>query len=99
MAEITKLDLCLPGSLVERTTRCGTPSCRCQTDPEHRHGPYPTWTRRVGGKTVTRTLSDHQAERYQPYFANTRRLRELVEELEALAVEVVVQGEGWHVTT
>lgn len=96
MAEIAKLDFCLPGSLVDRTTRCSTPSCRCQTDPEHRHGPYPSWTRRVEGKTVTRTLRAHQAERYQPYFDNTRRLRELVEELETLAVDVITQAEGWN---
>ena len=96
MVEIAKLDFCLPGSLVERTTRCSTPSCRCQTDPERRHGPYPSWTRRVAGKTITRTLRAHQAERYRPYFDNTRRLRELVEELETLAVEVITQAEGWN---
>jgi hypothetical protein len=98
MAEIAKIGFCLPGSLVQRTTRCGTPSCRCHTDPAQRHGPYPSWTRRVGGKTVTRTLSAEQAERYKPLFDNTRRLRELVDELEALSVRVVTQAEGWDAT-
>jgi hypothetical protein len=32
-------------------------------------------------------LSAEQAERYEPFFDNTRRLRELVDELEALSVE------------
>ena len=50
----------------------------------------------VLGPTVTRTLRAQQAERYQPYFDNTRRLRELVEELETLAVEVITQAEGWN---
>jgi hypothetical protein len=95
MAEIAKIGFCLPGSLVERTTRCGTPSCRCHTDPSRRHGPYPSWTRRVAGKTVTRTLNAQQAERYAPLFANGRRLRELIDELEALSVQVVAQAEGW----
>ncbi len=39
----TGLGLCLPGSLVQRTTRCGSPRCRCHTDPSYLHGPYPSW--------------------------------------------------------
>lgn len=89
VAEIGKLGLCLPGSLVTRTTRCGTPTCRCASDPAQRHGPYPTWIRKLGTKTVTRTLSPSQLERYQPLFENTKRLRELVSELEQVAAEVV----------
>jgi hypothetical protein len=95
LAEIAKLGFCLPGSLVERTTRCGTPTCRCNTDPDHRHGPYPSWIRKVGAKSVTRTLSADQAERYRPWFDNARRLRELVDELEALSVQAAEHAEGW----
>jgi hypothetical protein len=62
------------------------------------HGPYPSWTRRVDGKTVTRTMSAQQAERYRPFFANSRRLRELTEELEAPSVQMVTQAEGWDRT-
>jgi hypothetical protein len=64
--EIAGLGLCLPGSLVERTTRCGSPRCRCRTDPGYLHGPYPSWIRKVGAKTITRTLSPAQLERYRP---------------------------------
>jgi uncharacterized protein DUF6788 len=96
LAEIAKLDFCLPGSLVERTTRCGTPTCRCHTDPQRRHGPYPSWIRKVNTKSVTRTLNASQAERYRAWFDNTRRLRELVGELEALSVEVINETEGWN---
>jgi len=95
IAEIARLDFCLPGSLVARTTRCGTPTCRCHTDPEHRHGPYPSWIRKVGAKSVTRTLSAAQAEYYRAWFDNSRRLRELVDELQALSVEVITETEGW----
>jgi hypothetical protein len=80
--EIAGLGLCLPGSLVERT-------------PSYRHGPYPSWIRKVGTKTVTRTLSPAQLERYRPLFDNTRRLRELTSELETLSAEMVEQAEGW----
>ena len=93
--EIAHLGFCLPGSLVARTSRCGNPSCRCHKDPDHKHGPYPSWTRKVGSKTVTRTLSPAQLERYQPWFDNNRRLRQLVSELQALTIETVSRAEGW----
>ena len=44
----------------------------------------PSWIRKVGNKTVTRTLSAAQAERYRPLFDNTKRLRVLVAEIEAV---------------
>ena len=93
--EIAALGLCLPGSLVERTTRCGSPRCRCHSDPAYLHGPYPSWIRKVGTRTVTRTLSTAQAERYRPLFNNTKRLRELISELETLSARTVEQAEGW----
>jgi hypothetical protein len=93
--EIAGLGLCLPGSLVERTTRCGSARCRCHTDPGYLHGPYPSWIRKVGTRTITRTLSPAQLERYRPLFDNTKRLRELIGELETLSAEAVEHAEGW----
>lgn len=95
MREIAELGFCLPGSLVQRTTRCGTPTCRCHHDPARLHGPYPTWTRKVGAKTVTRTLNATQARRYQPWFDNAKRLRNLISELETLSIQTAVQAEAW----
>lgn len=43
-AQIAALGLPLPGSLVERRTRCGNTGCRCHADPPQLHGPYLTWT-------------------------------------------------------
>lgn len=88
-AEIATLGLPLPGSLVQRRTRCGNPGCRCHADPPQLHGPYWTWTRKLDSKTVTRTLDPAQAERLRPLLDNSRRLRELVSELEALALQQV----------
>ncbi len=93
--EIAALGPCLPGSLVERTTRCGSPRCRCHNDHTQLHGPYPTWIRKTAAKTLTRTLTPAQAERYRPLFDNTKRLRELISELEALSAQAVEQAEGW----
>ena len=87
IAEIGTLGWALPGSLTERFTRCGNPTCRCRAEPPHLHGPYPTWTRKVDNKTVTRTLTATQAEHYRPWFDNARRLRELLTELENLSIQ------------
>ncbi|MGH3635334.1 MAG: DUF6788 family protein [Mycobacterium sp.] len=92
-ADITALGFCLPGSLITRSTRCGNPGCHCQSEPAQLHGPYLTWTRKVGAKTVTRNLSAAQAERYRPWFDNSRRLRELINELETLSVRAASDAE------
>ena len=94
--EIAALGPCLPGSLVQRTTRCGSARCRCHSDPGQLHGPYPTWIRKAGAKTVTRTLSPAQLERYRPLFDNTRRLRELITELEALSLAIAEADPRWN---
>jgi hypothetical protein len=67
----------LPGSITERHTRCSNPTCRCRAEPPQQHGPYATWTRKVDNTTVTRNLTAEQVERYRPWLANARRLREL----------------------
>lgn len=86
VAEIATLGLPLPGSLVERRSRCGTPGCRCHADPPQLHGPYLSWTRKVNNKTVTRKVSAGEADRYRQYMDNAHRLRKLVTELESLAI-------------
>jgi len=92
---IEEIDAALPGSIVARTTRCGKAACRCKSDPPVLHGPYIQWTRAVGGKTVTKYLSEEQLERYQPWFDNARRLRKLVSELEEASLLDIASAEGW----
>lgn len=95
LAEIARLGPCLPGSLVERSTVCASPGCRCHADTSSRHGPYRLWTRKLAGKTVTRSLSAEQQARYQSWFENKRRLDELVAELEQLSVLEMADNEDW----
>ena len=87
--EIAALGLPLPGSLVQRRTRCGNTGCHCHNDPPQLHGPYLIWTRKVDNKTVTRTVDTTQADALRPLMDNSRRLRELTTELAALALQQV----------
>jgi hypothetical protein len=93
MAEI---DGALPGSVVIRTMRCGKRGCACKADPPALHGPYIQWTRTVNGKTVTKFLSEDQLARYQAWFDNARRLKELTAMLQIASVRAVERHEGWH---
>ncbi len=95
VAALEQSDFALPGSVVVRNMRCGKPGCRCRAEPPKLHGPYISWTRSVGGKTVTRYLTEEQYERYRSSFEGARRLHDLLDELEAASLRVVESAEGW----
>ena len=90
-AELAQIGIALPGSLTSRTTRCQRPGCHCHASPPILHGPYPTWTRKAGARSITKTLTPEDAERLRPYFIAHRRLRELITELEAISIELAAR--------
>ena len=90
-AELARIGIALPGSLTSRTTRCQRPGCHCHATPPVLHGPYPTWTRKAGSRSITKTLTPQEADRLRPYFTAHRRLRQLITELEALSIELAAQ--------
>ena len=85
----------LPGSITQRRTRCGRPSCGCHADPPRLHGPYWQWTRKIAAKTVCRWLSADQHHDYQSWIDNDRRLRELLARLEALGAAAFEADPRW----
>lgn len=87
--ELGDIDGVLPGSVIRRLMRCGKPGCACKADPPALHGPYIQWTRTVNGKTVTRFLTEDELARYQPWFDNARRLKELLAKLEIASVHAL----------
>jgi hypothetical protein len=87
------------GSLSVRYIRCSKPGCRCASGGDARHGPYYSLTRRVGGKTVSRWLSEAQAQIVRRQLAEGDRFRHEVdgfwEVCEALAdAELAVAKEA-----
>ena len=89
-----RLGLCIPGSLIKGTThydyRRGG-----RTNTSYLHGPYPSWIRKAGtGPSPTRSAPP-QLERYRPLFDNTKRLRELIGELETLSAQAIEHAKGW----
>jgi hypothetical protein len=88
-AEFAQAGFALPGTLTVRAYACGKPVCRCHADPPRLHGPYAEWTRKIGGKTVTRRLTPRELAEYQPLFDNAKKLRALVGELQDLTLDIV----------
>ena len=83
----------LPGTLLVRSYACGKPRCRCHADPPILHGPYAEWTRKVGGKTVTRRLTSEELAAWQPLFDNARKMRDLLAELQERTLQQIEAGQ------
>jgi uncharacterized protein DUF6788 len=88
-AELAAAGFALPGTLTVRAYACGKTGCRCHADPPRLHGPYAEWTRKIGGKTVTRRLSPAELTEYQPLFDNAKKIRALLAELQDLTLEII----------
>lgn len=86
-AQIADLGYIAAGSITRRRTRCANPNCRCHRDPSQMHGPYWQWTAKIDGKTVTRRLSQTEAELYQEWINNDRRLRAITAQMRQVAAE------------
>lgn len=77
------------GSITERYTRCGTPTCACHADPPRPHGPYWQWTGKIHGKTVTRRLTPAQAATYQQWIDNDRHLHAVIKQMRDIAAQAL----------
>ena len=96
-AQIAHVGIVAAGSVTRRYTRCTSTGCRCNADPPSPHGPYWQWTTKVNGKTVTRRLSDHEAELYQEWIGNDRRIRDLLAQIrtvDAKAAELILKEDA-----
>lgn len=81
-SELATVGFISSGSVVSRYTSCGKSGCRCQADPPQRHGPYYQWSCAVAGKTLSRRLTEDQAQLYQGWIANRRRIEQLLTQME-----------------
>ena len=95
--ELATIGFISSGSVVIRYTSCGKSGCRCRADPPQRHGPYFQWSRAIAGKTVSRRLTEVEAELYQGWIANRRRVEQIIarmEQISAAAVELFLSHAG-----
>jgi len=75
---LAALDYVCSGTLLHRMMKCGKPSCRCQIDPDARHGPYFQWGHLKSRRLVHRYLSADQASLVRKAIANYRGAKKLL---------------------
>ncbi len=77
---IAEIDIACPGTLLKRFNTCGKPNCRCARNPNARHGPYFTWSRRERGRLVQSIVSPWQAKQLKRAIKNHRKVLDLLAE-------------------
>lgn len=99
-AQLADVGYIAAGSITHRYTRCANPNCRCRADPPQMHGPYWQWTAKVDGKTMTRRLSQTEADLYQEWIDNDRQLRAITTQMRDIAAEasdlILKQAKNQH---
>ena len=77
--KISSKEYIVNGTLSKRYKRYGKPNCRCRKDKDLWHGPYWIWTRKVNGKTTTKTLSNEQAAVVKKAIKEMKELNQIIE--------------------
>ena len=75
------------GSVLNQFKQCGKITCSCYEDREYWHGPYWIWTRKVNGKTVTKTLSVNQAKMVKKSIKDMKEIKQLIEKWKKLSLQ------------
>jgi hypothetical protein len=87
--QLSQIGCICKGSISSVYVKCGRPYCRCKTDENAKHGPYTVWTRKVKSKTVTKYLSEKQANRCREYIQNSKKLESIIKEMRDLSVSIL----------
>jgi len=87
--QIENIGFICTGSVLSVYNTCGNSNCRCHKDKNARHGPYNIWTRKIEAKTVTRVLSDEQAQLCRECIQNIRKLENIIEEMKKISVQYI----------
>ena len=87
-ADLTDIGYLWPGSLSRRLLTCGKASCGCHKDEAKRHGPYPYWTSKLKGRTVSRLVPADEAELLETWIGNRQRLEQITREMMAVCKKI-----------
>lgn len=88
-SRIDSKEFILNGSLAKQYKQCGKLNCRCYEDRKLWHGPYLIWTRKVKGKTVTKTLTKSQAIAVRKAIKEMKELNLILERWKILSLKEI----------
>ena len=79
------------GSIGISYRKCGKAYCRCAKarNEKEKHGPYLLWTRKIKSKTVTKKLSEKQAQLCNEFIQNSRTLDEILQQMRDLSDQAI----------
>ena len=86
--ELASLGSLRPGSMTEQYNTCGTPGCRCKTDPSQKHGPYYQISFTRKGRSSTKFVRAPDAPAIRQELTNYERLKFLVDTWVDMATEL-----------
>ena len=75
------------GSLAKQYKQCGKENCRCRKNKDSWHGPYWIWTRKVNGKTITKTLTQEKAANVKKAIKEMKEINRIIEKWRILSVK------------
>lgn len=87
--EIEGIDYVCKGSISKVYYKCGKNNCICHKDENKKHGPYNLWTRKVDGKTITKSLNDNQVKKFKQYKKNYNKFKQLIKKIEKISAEIL----------
>ena len=79
--ELLKVGYVWEGTVLRRFLPCGKKGCSCRKSPKQRHGPYYYWTKKVGGKTISKLVSKDEGRIYMSWVGNRQRMRKTLKRM------------------
>jgi hypothetical protein len=91
---ILQIGFITEGSLSKRYLTCGKASCRCTSDPAHRHGPYYLLTWKRKGRTVSQFLPESLAQQYEEWIRNRQSLSKILKQMHSISQKAIYNHLG-----
>lgn len=87
-ASLAEIGFIWHGNLQRRMLPCKNPKCACTLEGKPQHGPYPYWTTKKNQKTVTKLLTAEEADLYEHWIENRRKLEHIIKQMNELSKKV-----------
>ena len=87
-ADLAQIGFLCQGTVLRQKLTCGRAACACHSDPRRRHGPYPYWSSKAKGRTVSRLLTPEEADLFEEWMLNRRALQATLRKMYALSKKV-----------
>lgn len=88
-SQILQIGFVTEGSLSKRYLTCGKSSCRCASDPGHRHGPYYQLTWKRSGRTVSQFIPEPLAHQYEEWIQNRQSLSKILKRMHSISQKAI----------